>query len=545
MTRERRENILVAAVAASVALHVLLVFVARGRVMSHGVEEKYRAHPQRHVHVERLKEEPKVEVVRISEMDDSAAKRSAPEAESSGAPAPEQARVESTTSLPVAAAPSDAAVPAAPLPPSERFVVESVKVESGPKFEEKLQIVTEAPSARIVAAAPDAVLPSLDTGAGIVATAAMEGPRLAVPVDAPIAAPKDMPGEEGVKPPEFVPSREVYSKVDAAVVEAEKAAVRGLLDAGGQAELSSAVSFAVEAAVIDGWRYFRVKVRPGKSLEVVPKDFVLLMDASGSIGDERMRSLKAACRSIMRSAMNSGDRFNLVAFRNRFSYAFKGWRECTEATFEAAEKWLGNVASFGRTDVFASIESVLTLPRDPARPLIALVVTDGEANSGVSSTEKILSRFTALNDGLISVYMYGVKSDANRELIESLTRGNRGESFIYGGVKKGAGSRLEGLTDRFRDPVLTDMRVVFSSTCHAEAYPRSLKNLYAGGETEITGRVPASEKVLAFSLRGLNGRSAYEGFFRLPLDGAANFRDAKEMFEEEVMLDRKVSGVGR
>ena len=541
MTRERRENILVAAVAASVALHVLLVFVARGRVMSHGVEEKYRAHPQRHVHVERLKEEPKVEVVRISEMDDSAARKAAPEAESSGAPAPEQARVESTSSLPVAAPPSDAAVPAAPLPPSERFVVESVKVESGPKFEEKLQIVTEAPSARIVAAAPDAVLPDLDTGARIVPTAPMDGPRLAIPAEAPLAAPKDLP-EEGVKPPEFVPSREVYSKVDAAVVEAEKAAVRGLLDADGQAELSSAVTFAVEAAVVEGWRYFRVRVRPAAKLEVVPKDFVLLMDASGSIGDERMRSLKAACRSIMRSAMNSGDRFNLVAFRNRFSYAFKGWRECTEATFEAAERWLGNVASFGRTDVFASIESVLTLPRDPARPLIALVVTDGEANSGLSSTEKILSRFTALNDGLISVYMYGVKSDANRNLIESLTRGNRGESFIYGGVKKGAGSRLEGLTDRFRDPVLTDMRVVFSSSCHAEAYPRALKNLYAGGETEIIGRVPAAEQTLVFSLRGLNGSSAYEGFFRLPLVGAANFRDAKEAFEEEVMLDKKVSG---
>ena len=541
MTRERRENILVVAVAVSVALHILLVFVARGRVMSHGVDEKYRAHPRRHVQVERLKTEPKVEMVRISEMDDSAAKKNAPEAESSGAPAPEQARVEVVSPLPVAAPPSDAAVPSAPLPPSERFAVESVKVEAGPKLEEKLQIVTEAPSARIVAAAPDAVLPDLGTGARIVATAPMEGPRLAIPAEVPVAAPKDLP-ESGPKAPEFVPSNEVYSKVDAAVVEAEKAAVRGLLDAGGQAELSSAVTFAAEAAVVDGWRYFRVKVRPTSSLEVVPKDFVLLMDASGSIGDERMRSLKAACRLIMRSAMNSGDRFNLVAFRNRFSYAFKGWRECTEATYEAAEKWLGNVASFGRTDVFASIESVLTLPRDPARPLIALVVTDGEANSGVSSTEKILSRFTALNDGLVSVYMYGVKSDANRELIESLTRGNRGESFIYGGLKKGAGSRLEGLTDRFRDPVLTDMRVVFSSSCHAEAYPRALKNLYAGGETEITGRVPAAEKTLAFSLRGLSGRNAYEGFFRLPLDKAADFRDAKEMFEEEVMLDRKVSG---
>ena len=60
--------------------------------------------------------------------------------------------------------------------------------------------------------------------------------------------------------------------------------------------------------------------------------------------------------------------------------------------------------------MFSTISSVLTLPRDPGRPLIALVVTDGEANAGVSDTGAILSKFTALNDGLVSVYMYGVKT---------------------------------------------------------------------------------------------------------------------------------------
>ena len=94
-----------------------------------------------------------------------------------------------------------------------------------------------------------------------------------------------------------------------------------------------------------------------------------------------MGSIKLATRKILRSALNTGDRFNLVAFRDRFSYAFKSWRNCTTDSFAAAEKWLAKEASYGRTDVFASIASVLALPRDPARPLVALVVTDGEANT--------------------------------------------------------------------------------------------------------------------------------------------------------------------
>jgi hypothetical protein len=166
----------------------------------------------------------------------------------------------------------------------------------------------------------------------------------------------------------------------------------------------------------------------------------------------------------------------------------------------------------------------LKLPRDPKRPLVALIVTDGIANKGVRETSQILSRFTKLNDGLISVYMYGVKDDANRELIDALTRGNRGGSFVYEGRRKYAGRDLEQLSDRFRDPVLTDLRVVFTVDSRVEAYPVMLKNLYRGEMVDIVGRAPIGTREVAFSLNGLNGDKAYEGFFRyelskVPFDG--------------------------
>ena len=191
--------------------------------------------------------------------------------------------------------------------------------------------------------------------------------------------------------------------------------------------------------------------------------------------------------------------------------------------------------------MFSTISSVLTLPRDPGRPLIALVVTDGEANSGVSDTGAILSKFTALNDGLVSVYMYGVKSSANRALIDVLTRGNRGESLIFEGwQRRRAGSGIESLTERFRDPVLTDLRIVFASGTRAEAYPRLLRNLYRGGTLEFVGRVPAGTKDVAFSLKGLNGRDAYEGFFKLSLGTAPSDPSVVEAWGDELAIDRKL-----
>ena len=273
----------------------------------------------------------------------------------------------------------------------------------------------------------------------------------------------------------------------------------------------------------------------------VDKLTVSVLDASGSLGADRLNSCRSAARRILRSAMNSGDRFNLVAFRNRFDYAFARWQECTAATFEQADKWLVSLTSHGRTDVFSTIRSVLTLPRDPTRPLIALVVTDGDANSGVSETAEILSKFTALNDGLISVYMYGVKGSANRELIEVLTRGNRGESFIFDGIASWrAGSGLESLSERFRDPVLSDLRLVFTTESQVEAYPRILKNLYRGDAVTVTGRVPKGTKQVMFSLQGLNGSRAYDGLFTLELEKAAVNPEVAAAWAEERAVDGKL-----
>ncbi|HBJ59087.1 MAG TPA: hypothetical protein DDY72_01150, partial [Verrucomicrobia bacterium] len=235
---------------------------------------------------------------------------------------------------------------------------------------------------------------------------------------------------------------EVLPQVDAAVVQEERQAVRNLLNVRQTRELASAVNATFTSATAGEWTYFGVKLEPRASLALIPKDLVILLDASGSIGGDRLGSCRKAARRILRSATNTGDRFNLVAFRDKYSYAFSRWQACTAASFAQADKWLSNLAAHGRTDVFATIASVLTLPRDPRRPLIALVVTDGEATAGVRETAQILSRFTALNDGLVSVYMYGVKSGANRELIDILTQGNRGEGFVYDGFRWKAGEGI-------------------------------------------------------------------------------------------------------
>jgi len=539
MTKERREDLLLIAIIVSVAFHAGLMFLVHARVMTH--VERTGLHERRRETVRISDYDPADDPVRIEMIKDIMSAREAPKAEASEPIAP------SVEKLPDGSErkwDSEAPVPEAPdlssLPtPAEQFEFKPLKLEES--LAPDPLPTTDAPyipPSRSLTAPP---LPSATDFVMPVEFGAPEAKPVEVPkiVEAPverarIAAPDEKSG------PKFVPAQEVYDKVDEKIVEREKEAVRELMDVAEAAPLEKFVNLSAATCSDAQWRYFKLMVSPRSSLPVVPKDVVILLDASGSIGAERLASCRVAAKNALRTALNSGDRFNLVAFRNSYSYAFKRWQDCTQESFDAADKWLASLAAHGRTDVFGTIRSVLTLPRDPARPLIALVVTDGDANSGISDTAQILSKFTDLNDGLVSVYMYGVKESANRELIDMLTRANRGESHIHTGLRWKAGSAIGSLTERFRDPVLSDIRVIFASDVNVVAYPRLLRNLYRGDTVTVYGRVPKDTTTISFSLKGLSGQKTYEAFFKVALGSIANDPSVAASWAEEAAIEAKL-----
>jgi len=531
MTRERREEVIMIALVASIVVHVGLMVLVKSQVMTQVVPSAVRAAHRPPMHVKKHASRP--EPVRIDTVDDVAALKDAPAVAQAaalpvtGAPSVESFKAEvPSVETPVTAAPEklmgmvfDAkpvGTDAVPVPVVPILKIETPKMTSVPETVPEFTVSLPTVGKPDVVAAPS--VPSAPDAAFL--PAKLSGFRESSTV--------------------FTPAKEVYSKVDAKIVAEEKEAVRDLVEQENAADLSKHVELKMTAATKDEWRYFRVTVQPKMSLAVVPKDVVMVIDGSGSIGKDRFGSCRKVAKQILRTATNSGDRFNLVVFRNAFSYSFRAWRDCDAPSFAAGDQWLNRQAAHGRTDVFSTISSVLTLPRDPKRPLIALVVTDGDANAGVSDTAEILSKFTALNDGLVSVYMYGVKSSANRELIDVLTHGNRGESFVFEGWRWEAGTGMEELSERFRDPVLSDLRIVFAVGTPAESYPRLLKNLYRGETLSLVGRVPASTKEVAFSLKGLNGAEAYEGYFKLPLATAASDPSLVDAWESEREIDEKL-----
>ena len=334
--------------------------------------------------------------------------------------------------------------------------------------------------------------------------------------------------EEAAKAAKPPPAPPAMARVDEAIVAQEKAAVRRLRDERATAGRPFDRNVIVRLGFwIDpqnpARKYFRVRVasNPLNPLPIVSKDIVFLLDASGSIGNDRLRSCRNAVLEAL-DRLNTGDRFNVVAFRDKFAYAFPdtAWREVDVDSVEQARSWLSKLKAHGNTDVFRTLRSVLTLPRDPARPIVAFVATDGDATSGMTRSAEIISRFSELNGGLVSIFMYGVKPEANAYLMDMLTRCNRGGWACHKGLRWLAAQGVPEMSKKFEKPVLTDVAVIFSASSRAETYPKLVTNLCEGEPIEIYGVCPADQKDLVFQMRGLNAVTAFESMFTLPFASA-------------------------
>jgi hypothetical protein len=270
-----------------------------------------------------------------------------------------------------------------------------------------------------------------------------------------------------------------------------------------------------------GCVYFRVGIEPraDKALPIIAKDIVFVQDVSGSVTEERMVFCRRALAAALKT-LNTGDRFNVIAFRDTYESCFPEWAAASAENVKKAETFVGGMRAFGQTDLFASLRGALTrLPRDPARPMIAVVVTDGKPTAGVTGDAKIISAFTRLNGGNASVYMFGVQGRANTYLLDMLTTCNRGYSAVLRGSRWDIPIEFQPLAESVRNLVAGDITVAFDSASRSEVYPRKNPvNLYKGNQLNLYGVCPEGTKELIFQLRGLAAGKGYESLFRLDLE---------------------------
>lgn len=265
--------------------------------------------------------------------------------------------------------------------------------------------------------------------------------------------------------------------------------------------------------------YFELRIARASedAMPVLPKDVVFLQDCSESMTQRKVNACKAGLREFV-EALGPEDRMELISFRDGTQSCFGELRAVTSHARAEARSFIDRLAARGKTDVDAGLHALQALPRDPGRPLLVVLMTDGRPTTGTVNSSKIIESFTRSNAGRISVFTVGAGRQANRFLLDLLSYRNRGGlEFVddNADIPRALRRMQEGLSR----PVLTDLRFRFSGIAEEEVYPRTLTHLYLDRPLVVYGRFAGAGAGAAIQVVGRSGPEPKDMVF--PLDWSA------------------------
>lgn len=222
---------------------------------------------------------------------------------------------------------------------------------------------------------------------------------------------------------------------------------------------------------------------------VGPRDFVFVLDRSGSMMGEPIAQARNALRACLR-ALNPGDTFRILLFDNEMEWFLPEPSTVTQAQIEAADAYLAQVEGRGGTDIITALHTALNLPAVSARRSHYVVfLTDGAVSAEDRALEQVRQQI-----GAARLFTFGIGPSVNRALLRRMAALGRGTAeFLQ------LDEDIEGAIIRFQDrisfPALQNIQVEWHGARVWDTYPAQLPDLYYGQPLEMTGRLVVDEGV--------------------------------------------------
>ena len=179
-----------------------------------------------------------------------------------------------------------------------------------------------------------------------------------------------------------------------------------------------------------------------------PRDIVILLDRSGSMGGWKMAAARRAVASLVDS-LSPQDRIEVVAFDTHFE-ALADTPTLTNATSDVCEQiteWLATVRARGGTELAGAVTRGLDLlavaPADEAaspREHSLVVITDGH----IGGESEVLQRLSSGHPG-VRVYAVGIDTAVNDSLLGRMAETTGGLAELVESEE-----RLDAVMDRIR-----------------------------------------------------------------------------------------------
>ncbi len=253
-------------------------------------------------------------------------------------------------------------------------------------------------------------------------------------------------------------------------------------------------------------RFFACMLEPPRRFDadqVPPREYVFVMDVSGSMNGFPIETSKALLRAVL-GRLRPTDSFNVIFFSGGSYVLAPTSVPATEANRAWAIQEIDRQRGGGGTELLPALRQALGLAR--TRPDISRVVV--VATDGYVTVER--EAFTLIRDHLsdANLFTFGIGSSVNRHLIEGMARIGQGEPFVVlnGDEAQPAAARF---LRYIASPLLTHVRIETPGFAAYDIEPARIPDLFAERPLVIVGKYrgePAGEIVVS----GYTGRGRFE-----------------------------------
>ncbi|MBB4861817.1 Ca-activated chloride channel family protein [Pseudomonas nitritireducens] len=230
--------------------------------------------------------------------------------------------------------------------------------------------------------------------------------------------------------------------------------------------------------------FFLAMVTPPRAPQarlIVPRDYVLIVDVSGSMNGFPLDTTKALLRDLI-GRLRPSDTFNLLLFSGDNRKLAETSLAATPANVRRATDMLDGEQGAGGTELMPALREALAMPTDPERSRSFVVITDGFVTVESSAYQLVRENLSKAN-----LFAFGIGTSVNRSLIEGLARAGQGEPFIVTD-QRSAGEQAERLRRMIDSPLLQGIHARFEGLDAYDVEPQQLPDLFANRPLVLFGK---------------------------------------------------------
>jgi Mg-chelatase subunit ChlD len=233
----------------------------------------------------------------------------------------------------------------------------------------------------------------------------------------------------------------------------------------------------------------------------VPTHFIILLDTSDSMNeDNKLENVKQCIRLLM-NILGQNDYISLITFATDSRIVLN--RVSADSTHRSMiEHTISQIRTDGMTNLGAGLSTVYSIMQGEQLKTGLLLLTDGHANTGTSSTRDLQTMMGSLLESypMMSLSSVAYGTNHNADLLQTFTRSSAGSYCIVNSLEDTAvaiGDTLGGLMSC----AAQNVDIVWPQHTQIEGmYQHSVENInvvmrygdmYSGSDKIILAKVPA------------------------------------------------------